>query len=149
MSSLLIYMHPKAEAEFEAMVASGDENAMLAAAQLMQLLSMAEAVPRIRDRLMGNHEVVNAKISEGKFVQVDIKMILDLKEIACDDKYFTDAVRRIRELDNPPADRYRVFFAPRKNLNGVFRYQVLGVFARKVAYDKATLDELKNRYENS
>jgi hypothetical protein len=80
--------------------------------------------------------------------QVDIKLIKSLESIADDFRFHTDAVRRIRDLTNRPADAYRVFYAQRKTRKGCFVFQVLGVVHRAAAYLPETLQELKKRYEN-
>ncbi|MCB4350240.1 hypothetical protein LA345_41320 (plasmid) [Burkholderia vietnamiensis] len=130
------------------MARSADPEEQRAAAQLMQLLELARSNPGIRERLMGSWETVTVRSAAGETQQVDIKLIKCLKDIADDDRYHTDAIRRIRDLINKPADRYRVFFAQRKSRNGCFVFQVLGVFHREVAYLPATLNELKKRYES-
>jgi len=98
--------------------------------------------------LLTQYEEISVKTEAGEWQLLDIKLIQELKDIADDGKYHTDAVRRIRDLTQKPADRYRVFFAPRKSRSGIFIYQVLGFFHRDIAYEKAALAELKKRYES-
>lgn len=119
-----------------------------AAAQLVQLLTLAQAHPVIRERLIASFETITITTVDGGTQQVDIKLIHALKHIADDDRYLTDAIRRIRDLNNEPADSYGVFFALRKPRNGCFIFLVLGVFHRDAAYLPAALNELKKRYEN-
>lgn len=97
---------------------------------------------------MATWETVTVSNAAGETQQVDIKLIKSLKDIADDQRYQTDAIRRIRDLTQKPADTYRVFYAQRPTRKGCFIFQVLGVFHRDEAYSSTTLSELKKRYEN-
>lgn len=148
MSKLQLSFHPEATIQITALASSPKEDERKAAAQLLVLLDLVRSHSAIRERLLGHHESIVVKVEGGGWVSVDIKLIQQLKDIAEDDRYFTDAVRRIRDVSDKPADEYRVFFAPRKPRNGAFVYQVLGFFHRSTAYTTATLTELKKRYES-
>lgn len=130
------------------MARSADPEEKRAAAQLLRLLELAQSNPGIRERLMTSWETVTVWNAAGDTQQVDIKLIKSLKDIADDSRYHTDAIRRLRDLTNKPADTYRVFYAQRTSRNGCFVFQVLGVFHRDMAYLPTTLSELKKRYES-
>ncbi len=146
MSNLIINLHPLVEQQLMEMVKSADKQKVKAAAQLLQLIMLIEALPAVRERLLTHFEKIEVDNGKGERIKVDIKLIQELKHDASDTRYQTDAIRRIRDLSNWPATNYRVFFAPRKKLNGSFRYDVLGVFHKETAYSKETLEELRRRY---
>ena len=146
--SLVVTYHDEAVKEIEALVDSEDECLQEAAAQILQLIDLVETSPLVRDRILAPYQTITVRKADGSFAQVDIKLIQELKDVANDQNHCTDAVRRIRDLINKPADEYRVFFAPRQSLKGPHRFQVLGVFHRDSAYTKSTIDELKRRYES-
>ncbi len=147
MSTLDVLLHPMATAEIRALASSADRMEQKAAAQILQLLNLMRSAPGIRDRLLSQHQSIWVT-QAGSSHQIDIKLIQELKKIADDPRYHTDAVRRVRLLNEKPVDEYRVFFAPRPTSHGAFQYQVLGVFHRRMAYSAQTLTELKRRYEN-
>jgi hypothetical protein len=124
---------------------SGNAQEVKAAAQIVNLLSLVEANAGIRDRLLVTSEAISV-VQNGTYRQVDIKVIIELKNIADDSRFHTDAVRRIRELTYSPVDYYRIFFVQRPSKGGAFIFQVLGIFERSVAYIPATLAELTRRY---
>jgi hypothetical protein len=148
LSKLQFRFHPQATADVVALARSPLPEQRNAAAQLLILLELVRSHPGIRDRLLGSNESITVKTAEGAWQTVDIKLIHQLKDIAEDGRYHTDAVRRIRDVTDKPADDYRVFFALRKPRNGAFVLQVLGFFHRSIAYSPATLTELKKRYES-
>jgi len=149
LSTLKYEIHPRAEEELIALATSGDPEKEFAAAQLIWLLDLVRSHTDIRDRLLTHYQTITVRIEEGEWQQLDIKLIQQLKDIAEDGRYHTDAVRRIRDLTQSPANEYRIFFAPRKPWHGSFTFQVLGVFERTAAYTDETLAELKKRYESS
>lgn len=147
MSNLLINLHPLVKKQLAEMALSPNANENALAAQLFQLIGLMESFPAIRDRLLTNFQPIDVKDEQGKSVKVNIKLIQALKDEAGDSKYFTDAIRRIRDLNNWPCEEYRLFFAPRKNVSGMFCYEVLGIFHKDIAYNKETLEELRRRYQ--
>jgi hypothetical protein len=148
MSSLHVHLHPKARNDIELLARSSNPVEKKAVAQLLQLIALVRSVPSLRDRLLAHFESVTVKKADGTYQQVDIRIISQLKDIATDSKFHTDAVRRIRDLGNSPADDFRVFFAPREPQSNGFHCEILGIFNRKIAYSRETLHELKVRYEN-
>lgn len=148
MSTLSVKLHPKASAELKALAESSDPTKQLAAAQLLTLMQLIKSHASIRDRLLGHHEDILIRSLDGKLSKIDIKIIKQLQSIA-EDKYLTDAIRRIRDVSHRPADNYRVFYVYRKPLtNGTFTCLVLGIFDRNVAYTDQTLNELESRNRN-
>lgn len=122
----------------------GSPKERTAAAQILALVQLLRSSPTLRARLLSHFDEISV-VENGQYINVDIKLIKELADIA-DDRYQTDAVRRIRDLQNKPADEYRVFFAPRNTKSPSFCCEVLGVFHRSVAYSQATLNELEQRY---
>jgi hypothetical protein len=145
---LAVNLHPRAEGELKSLALSDNEAEQEAAAQLIALLDLMRSSVHIYDRLCTHHEEILVRDLAGKLITVNIKIIQSLKDCANDRRYHVDAMRRIRELHQPPGDDYRVFFAPRPSRRGPIVCEVLGIFHRSEAYSAATLAELKRRYEN-
>lgn len=147
MSFLNVQFHPCAEADFHAMVESGIEEQEDAAAQLLWLLDLFRiSLPIYEALLAANAEISFTDAESGEYIHLNIKIIQSLKTLADDARYQTDAIRRFRELDMSPSDKYRVFYAVRRNSFKQEICQILGVFPREIAYEQRTLDELIRRY---
>jgi hypothetical protein len=147
LSTLIVQLDARARAELTALAKSLNPMERKAAAQLLVLLDLVKSNAAIRDRLLTQYETCSVSIG-GSYHQIDIKIIQSLKCIANDEKFHTDAVRRIRDVLAKPGDQYRVFFAPVPSKQAGFSCRVLGVFHRSIAYEQSTLNELKKRYEN-
>lgn len=147
MTLLHVRLHPGFSAELRLLAKSDQLKDRKAAAQILHLLDLIRSVPGIRDRLLAHYEDIWVK-HDGKIEQVNIRLIQELKKIAEDGRYLTDAVRRIRQQDSHPADEYRVFYVPRSPTGKAFQCEILGVSHRSVAYTPEVLQELKRRYES-
>jgi len=146
---LNVQFHPCAEADFEAMATSGIEEQEEAAAQLLWLLDIFRtSLPIYRALLAVNEDVQTTEAESGEFIYLNIKLIRSLAECADDARFQTDAIRRVRQLDTSPSDKYRVFYAMRRNVLNQEICQILGVFPRQRAYDRQTLAELVRRYRS-
>lgn len=148
MSKLLIDFHPEASVELAALARSSNEEEQQAAAQLFKLMELVRDHPDIRDRLLVWDEAFVVQDAVGGLQQLNIKIIQELKNIADDGRFHTNAIRRIRELNKKPADEYRVFFSPGMNRNGALVIQLLGVTHRSKAYLPENMAKLKKRYES-
>ncbi len=145
MSILEWKFNPEASSELRKLAESPVPEERRAAAQIYWLLELMRSNAGIRDRLRGTHETVSVMLpGESIPTSLDIKIIWQLRDIANDSSFHTDAIRRIRMLNSEPVDKYRVFYAMFKN-TGV----ILGVFPRNHAYSEDTISALKTRYERS
>lgn len=147
MTTLNIRLHPCFTAQMLALHASTLRRERPVAAQILVLLDLIRSHSAVRARLLKHFETIDYSTAEGTG-RVDIKIIKALMDAADDQKYMTDAVRRIRSLSSSPVNDYRVFYAPRKSTGSAFECEILGVFHRKVAYNQETLRELRRRYED-
>jgi hypothetical protein len=148
-SALFARIHPKAQGEIRGLATSSDPRKKDAAAFIVALIELLKSCPAVRACMFDVVASIDIPSQNGKIERVDIKMIKQLKDIADDQRYHQDAIRRIRDLEHSAAADYRLFYAPRKLVtNGNFYLHVLGLFDRDNAYTQSTLTELTYRYRN-
>jgi len=146
LSALTILFHRDADAELDSLLDSEDVLEQRAGDQILLLLDLVQSHAQIRERIL-EHNKQFWLTHNGVMEAVDIKVIRQLQQYASDEKYLTDAIRRMRDLLHKPADRYRVFFAPTLRRNDVLCMTILGIFHRDIAYTAKTLEMLRRRYE--
>lgn len=143
MPAVQLIDHPCFEKDFERV--TGGHDGDLLVVQLVEFLRLIETSHAIASRLLTHHEQLSVNNADGKPVTVNIKVIQSWKEDANDARYFTDAIRRIRDIYTSPLNDYRVFFVPRLDKDGSW-YQLLGIFHKNDAYSESTGAELRRRY---